>query len=308
MHSAKKERSRISLERNLLKTKEDNEIYNISNKTPTAEEVISGRSSDGMTICSKCTEYNHMAEWCTKRKKCIICETETHLTSDHEGFIARARKRELEKQSELDAKRSKSETGNPTKLVPTITQTEEAKTVNATTLPNDDVETPSTSTEEQPAGVNLSRIFGKVTGRKSTRKCSNGTKFDRPLYAEGQNGDKIIPVENSDLTMLSLDLDKLSLTNQDGRVRTLHKINPEILEHARRTCNADVAEIIEDAEYIIVEKTNTPTNTRGTLEDQYIKTEDNQDFSIGQEIEESSPHLITESVRSVPREPDTNNQ
>ena len=78
-------------------------------------------------------------------------------------------------------------------------------------------------------------------------------KFDRPLYAEGQNGDKIIPVENSDLTMLSLDLDNLSLTDQDGRVRTLHKINPEILEHARRTCNKDTAEIIEDTEYIIVE-------------------------------------------------------
>merc|ERR1712087_304543 len=103
-------------------------------------------------------------------------------------------------------------------------------------------------------------------------------------------------------TMLSLDIDKLSLTNQDGRVRTLHKINPEILEHARRTCNADIAEIIEDAEYIIVEKTNTQTNARGTPEDQYIKTENDRDFSMGREIEGSSPNLITGSVRSLPRE------
>merc|ERR1712183_970031 len=97
-----------------------------------------------------------------------------------------------------------------------------------------------------------------------------------------------------------------SLTNRDGKVRTLHKINPEILEHARRTCNADIAEIIEDAEYIIVEKTNTPTNAKGTTEDRYIKTETDQDFSIGQEIEGSYSDSITGNVKSLPREPDDN--
>ena len=55
---------------------------------------------------------------------------------------------------------------------------------------------------------------------------------------------------------MTLENEKVSLTDSDGTVRTIHRVNDEIINRAKTTCDPEAAKRIATADYVIIQSKN----------------------------------------------------
>ena len=72
---------------------------------------------------------------------------------------------------------------------------------------------------------------------------------EKPVYST-------IDALESDFNLMTLENEKVSLTDNDGTVRTIHRVNDEIINRAKTTCDPEAAKRIATADYVIIQSKN----------------------------------------------------
>merc|ERR1712087_196489 len=62
---------------------------------PTIDEILKEKSKTGRPVCGKCTGF-HLSEFCTRAKKCAICDMGSHTTEGHHRFTSNKERKNVQ--------------------------------------------------------------------------------------------------------------------------------------------------------------------------------------------------------------------
>ena len=190
---------------------------------PTIDEILKEKSKTGRPVCGKCTGF-HLSEFCTRAKKCAICDMGSHTTEGHHRF----------------------------------TSSKERKNVQSGTRESKISEYGTSGTNATNATNGLAGILGRLNDKPTRHKKIHEGQNEKPI--ENEPKQTIRPIDNSDLSLLNFDFDNLNLKNHKGVVKTVHKVTEEIINKARQTCSNEIADRVAKAKYVIME--NAPTEAK----------------------------------------------